>query len=135
MVASDHELLADFQDSQISWLSTVGSGDQWGTQPIRQLNPTASERTRSWVERSEKHAQWSSDWCRAFVADAGSNAPVAGLVLDSKSPIYVRAVLPEQDENDPFIYLAYLLSNRYAGEQSKGSGAVLINFAKDQVRD
>lgn len=135
LAASDHELLVDFRDSQIPWLSTVGSGDQWSTQSIQRTNPTASERTRLWVERSEKHAQWSSDWCRAFVADAGINTPVAGLVLDSKSPAYVRAVLPEQDENDPFVYLAYLITNRHVGEQSKGSGAALITFAKDQVRD
>jgi hypothetical protein len=135
MAASDHELLVDFQESQISWLSTVGSGGQWGTQSARQKNPTISEKTRLWIERSEKQAQWSSDWCRAFVAEAGSNTPVAGLVLDSKAPAYVHDVLPEQDENDPFVYLAYLLSNRNAGEKSKGSGAALITFAKDQVRD
>ncbi|KAI0855392.1 hypothetical protein F4860DRAFT_496450 [Xylaria cubensis] len=135
MAALDHELLVDFQESQISWLSTVGSGDQWGTKSIREVNPTASERARSWIEKSEQGAQWSSDWCRAFVAEASSGVPVAGLVLDSKAPAYVSSVLPEQDESDPFVYLAYLISNRHAGEERKGAAAALLDLAKDQVRD
>lgn len=135
IAASDDELLVDFQDSQISWLSAVGSGGQWGTKSVREANPTACERTRSWVERSEQNAQWSSgDWCRAFVAEAGSGIPVAGMVLDSRAPAYVHAVLPTQDENDPFVYLAYLMSNRHAGEERKGAAAALLASAKDQVR-
>lgn len=134
MAASDHELFIDFRDSQLSWLSTVGSGDQWGTKSIREVDPTASGRTRSWIERSEQNAQWSSDWCRSFVAEASSGVLVAGIVLDSKAPAYVHSVLPEQDESDPFVYLAYLMSNRHAGEERKGAAAALIAFAKDQVR-
>src|ERR1051326_4334948 len=120
IAASDHELFVDFQESQISWLSTVGSGDQWGTKSVRESNPGASQRTRSWIERSEQNAQWGSEWCRAFVAEASNGVPVAGMVLDSKAPEYVRSVFPEQDESDPFVYLAYLISNRHAGEERKG---------------
>lgn len=134
VVNSDHELLVDFQESQISWLCTVGSGEQWGTKSIREANPAASERTRTWVEKSERDTQWGSDWCRAFVAEASNGVPVAGLVLDSKAPAYVRSVLSEQDESDPFVYLAYLISNRHAGEERKGAASALIEFAKDQVR-
>lgn len=133
LASSDHELFVDFRDSQISWLSTVGSGDQWGTKPTREVNPAASERTRSWVERSEQNAQWSSNWCRAFVAEASNGVPVAGLVLDSKAPAYVSSVLPEQDDSDPFVYLAYLISNRHVGEEKKGAAAALIALAKDQA--
>ena len=136
IAASDHELFVDFQDSQISWLSTVGSSDQWGTKSIRETNPTASDRTRSWIEKSERNSQWGDDWCRAFVAEAGNGVPVAGLVLDSKAPAYVAdsSDLPEQDESDSFVYLAYLISNRHAGEERKGAAAALIAFAKDQIR-
>lgn len=133
IAASDDELFIDLQDSQIPWLSTVGSGDQWGARPIRETNPRAPERARSWIERSEQNAQWGGDWCRAFVAEASSGVPVAGIVLDSKAPAYVDSVLPEQDESDPFVYLAYLMSNRHAGEERKGAAAALIAFAKDQV--
>lgn len=134
IAANDHELLVDFQESQIPWLSTVGSGEQWGTQPIRERNPQISDKTRAWIERSEKQAPWSNEWCRAYVAEASDGTPVAGLVLESKANYYVHAVLPEQDEKDPFVYLAYLISNRDAGEKTKGAGSALVEFAKEQTR-
>jgi hypothetical protein len=68
------------------------------------------------------------------VAEASSGIPVAGIVLDSKAPAYVHSILPEQDESDPFVYLAYLMSNRHSGEERKGAAAALIAFAKDQVQ-
>jgi hypothetical protein len=67
------------------------------------------------------------------VAEASNGVLVAGIVLDSKAPAYVHSVLPEQDESDPFVYLAYLMSNRHAGEERKGAAAALMAFAKDQV--
>ncbi|ELR08575.1 hypothetical protein GMDG_03270 [Pseudogymnoascus destructans 20631-21] len=36
------------------------------------------------------------------------------------------------DESDPFVYLAYLISNRDAGEERKGAAAKLIAFVKEQ---
>ncbi|OBT85288.1 hypothetical protein VE02_06523 [Pseudogymnoascus sp. 03VT05] len=134
IAASDHDLLVDFQESQISWLSTVGSADQWGTKSVREANPAVTDKARSCIERSEQNAPWGSDWCRASIAESSSGVPVAGLVLDSKAPAYVSSVLPEQDEEDPFVYLAYLISNRDAGEERKGAAAALIGFAKEQVR-
>ncbi|CZT22924.1 uncharacterized protein RCC_08632 [Ramularia collo-cygni] len=132
--SSDHELLIDFKDSQLEWLSEVGSTEQWGTQPAREGNPSVLEKCRQWVEKSESHVPWGAEWCRAFVAETSTGTPVAGLVLDSKAPAYVRAILPGQDEQDPFVYLAYLISNRNAGGEKKGAGAALINVAKEQTR-
>ncbi|KAK3072780.1 hypothetical protein LTR53_006196 [Teratosphaeriaceae sp. CCFEE 6253] len=134
IATSDHELFVDFQESQIKWLSTVGSSDQWGTKSIRQKNPQVSDRTRAWIVRSERRASWGSDWCRAFVAEASSGTPAAGMVLESKSNAYVRDILPEQDDSDPFVYLACLISNRNAGGEGRGAGAALIAFAKQQAR-
>ena len=135
IAASDHDLLVEFRESQMQWLSTIGSGDQWGDQSIKERTSSASKKARDYVERSERTSAegWNNDWCRAFVAEDENHTPIAGLVLESKSPEYVRNVLPEQDEDDPFIYVAYLLSNRIVGAQSKGSGAALINFAKNEV--
>lgn len=134
LAGSDHELFIDFQESQISWLSAVGSGDQWGTKSIRESRPESVEKVRSWVEKSESNASWGDDWCRAFVAESSNGTPLAGMVLDSKASAYVNTVLPEQDRNDPFVYLEYLISNRNAGEERKGAASALISFAKDQVR-
>lgn len=132
--SSDAELLIGFKDSQISWLSAVGSIGQWGTQPSRESNPSILERCNRWVEKSEQRAEWGSEWCRAFVAEASSGTPVAGLVLAAESPAVTRAILPEQDEKDPFVYLAYLISNREAGGEEKGAGAALVAFAKEETR-
>lgn len=134
LASSDDGHLINFKDSQIEWLSTVGSIDQWGTKPSRESNPSVLSRCRSWVERSEQQGEWSIDWCRAFIAETPSGTPVAGLVLEAKSPAVTRSILPEQDENDPFIYLAYLISNRQASGEEKGAGSALIAFAKEQAR-
>ncbi|KAF2015576.1 hypothetical protein BU24DRAFT_421867 [Aaosphaeria arxii CBS 175.79] len=135
LASSDFDLFVSFRDSQLSWLSTVGSGGQWGSQPIRNTDSSVSERTSAWVTRSEANSPWGPDWCRAFIAEVDST-PVAGLVLDSKAPAYVRDVVPEQDDADPFVYLAYLMTNRDAGEEkTKGSGAALIRFARETVRE
>lgn len=146
---SDHDLLVDFWDSQIPWLSGRGSGGQWGTQSVRASRPDAIERVTEWVKRSLDNGEWGIDWCRAFIAEAESSinvnessgdqtnprkVPVAGLVLAGKSSDYVRSVLPQQDSAQPFVYLAYLMSNRHAEDLTKGAGAFLIAFARDQVR-
>lgn len=133
LASSDAELLIAFKDSQIAWLSKVGSIDQWGTRPSPELNPSVLERCHRWVERSEQHAKWSSDWCRAFVAEGPSGTTVAGMVLEAISPAVTRSILLEQDEEDPFVYLAYLISNREAGGEEIGAGAVLIAFTKEQL--
>lgn len=148
---SDHELLLDFWDSQIPWLSSKGSSGQWGTQSIRTSRPEAIDRAFDFVTRSLEIGEWGPDWCRAFIAEAGSpssshdcdgsgdrrdalKTPVAGLVLTAKSPDCVRSVLPQQDGAEPFVYVTYLMSNRRAGDLAKGAGAFLIAFAKDQAR-
>lgn len=56
------------------------------------------------------------------------------MVLEAHAPAYVSAVLPETDEKEPFVYLAYLISNRHAGEERKGAGAALIALAKEETR-
>jgi hypothetical protein len=149
---SDHELLVDFMDSQIPWLSTIGSGGQWGTQSVRKSRPNLSEKATDFVQRSQNDAGWGEEWCRAFIAEAASSShesdtppddrenpqcttPVAGLVLTAASPDYVRSVLPRQDAAHPFVYLTYLMTDRHAGRlAAKGAGAFLIAVAKEQVR-
>lgn len=137
LTTADQDLFIDFKDSQLKWLSAVGSTGQWGTKPAREENPTVSERSHLWVERSERHAPWGDDWCRAFVAEAASSgAPLAGLVLESKAPAHLSSFIrdTEQDQSEPFVYLAYLISNRNVGEERKGVGAALIALAKEETR-
>ncbi|KAK6504491.1 hypothetical protein TWF506_002686 [Arthrobotrys conoides] len=60
--------------------------------------------------------------------------PVGAMVLMARSPEYVRAVIPEQDENDPFIYLSFLMTDHRAGGLAKGSGSALLSIAKEEVK-
>jgi hypothetical protein len=60
--------------------------------------------------------------------------PVAGMILQGQSSEYVRDIIPENDDNDTFIYLLYLLSDRNTAPHGKGAGAALISHAKDEAR-
>ena len=157
LAARDNERVLEFFDSQLHWLETVGSGAQWGSNP-RGDDEVFQKKYRSKIQRSEAciGKPYSSNWTRAYILEAEVDAeslsaevkqlseppkengrarvPVAAMILDSKSSDYVRSVLPEEDDDDPFIFLAYLLSDRRTSSINKGAGAVLINHAKDEAR-
>ena len=139
----DDELFLDLWDSQLAWLAGNGGAGQWGTQSIRQARPEARDKVRGWLKQSDTGTPWGPDWCRAFVAEAQSSnstglleahkedpIPVAAISLESKAAAYTESILPTQDENGPFVYVSYLMSNRSAGEVSKGAGSALIQYAK-----
>ena len=148
-------LLRNF-DSQLPWLSSIGSSAQWGSSSRSdQENQRATYRSK--VDSSERgwNYPWSRDWVRAYIAEvevkredlssellelaieSASDAvrlPVAGMILEGRSSVYVRDILPENDDNDPFVYLLYLLSDRTTAPHGKGAGAALISHAKDEAR-
>lgn len=143
----DDELFLDLWDSQLPWLAENGGADQWGTQSIREARPEAGDRVRGWLKHSEAGTPWGPEWCRAFVAEAqplsktdhpgaqkngqpSDPVHVAAISLESKAAPYTASILPGQDESDPFVYVIYLMSNRSAGELSKGAGSALIQYAK-----
>ncbi|KAK6532613.1 hypothetical protein TWF281_006795 [Arthrobotrys megalospora] len=95
------------------------------------------------------------DWCKAYVASIDIKRedipaalkekylsvqgdivtiPVGAMVLDSKSPEYVRSVIPEQDDKEPFVFLAFLMTDHRAGAFAKGSGSALLTVAKEEVK-
>ncbi|KAK4551517.1 hypothetical protein LTR86_011124 [Recurvomyces mirabilis] len=142
----DGELLIQMFDSQLPWLQSIGSGDQWGSSFIRD-DPAKKAKYHAKVHQSEvsEQQQWSPQWTGVYIAErkqALSNpkdreaevVPVAALILEAKSADYVRPVLLEQDEKDPFLYLAYLLTDRTAIDLGKGAGAALILHAKVEAR-
>ena len=147
-------LLHNF-DSQLPWLATVGSSEQWGSSP-RSAEEELRAKYRAKVEKSE--IEWdrpfSKDWTRAYIAEVevaeedvtaelreltaqgtkgNLRLPVAAMILAGESMEYVRSILPAQDENDPFVYLAYLLSDRRTRPMGKGAGAELISYAKEET--
>lgn len=148
-------LLKNF-DSQLPWLSTIGSSAQWGSSPVSGKEDLQAK-YRAKVEKSELEwdRPWSETWTRAYIAEVevaeedlttglpelavqGPNGtfriPVAAMILAGESFDYVRSILPKQDENDAFVYLAYLLSDRRIRPFGKGAGAALISYAKEEDR-
>ena len=157
LAARDNERLLAFFDSQLQWLETIGSHAQWRSSPRGDKEPF-QKKFHSKIQRSEARIgkPYKSDWNRAYILEAEVDAdslsaelrqlseppnengrarvPVAGMILESKSADYVRSVLPEKDDDDPFIFLDYLLSDRRTSSINKGAGAFLINHAKDEAR-
>lgn len=148
-------LLRNF-DSQLPWLSSIGSTAQWGSSP-RSNQEDARAKYRGKVESSERgwNDPWSRDWVKAYIAEVemkredlssellelaiestndAVRLPVAGMVLQGQSSEYVRGIVPENDNDDPFIYLLYLMSDRRTAPHGKGAGAALISHAKDEAR-
>ena len=152
----DGERLLENFDSQLAWLKSVGSGEQWGSESRNTDEYLVKYRKK--VERSEacENAPFSPDWIRAYVAEveastkdlshellehisadtsaASTRVPVAAMILEAKSADYVRPILPEENEKDPFVFLHYLLSDRKTGKLSKGAGAALIKHARHETK-
>lgn len=146
-------------DSQLPWLSSIGSSAQWGSS-TRSDQEDLRAKYRGKVESSERgwNDPWSRDWVRAYVAEVeikredenlssellelatkctnndALRLPIAGMILQGQSSEYVRDIIPENDDNDPFLYVLYLMSDRRTAPRGKGAGAALISRAKDEAR-
>lgn len=153
-------LLGNF-DSQLPWLPSVGSGDQWGmkklsTDPKKldeyrakvqrseaEMNqPWTAESTRTWfVEATVPRNQLSAGEAELLYDDAVADEqgmvklPVAAVIIEGKAADYVHAVLPAQDDEDPFIFVKFLLTDRRAGAWAKGSGAFGLRYAVDRIKE
>ena len=150
----DGKRILAFCDSQLEWLAQVGSSEQWGLEPYSS-NDDTQEKYRAFVERSEQDQSWSKEWKKAYIAQldiskdqvtkeiqpflvqqpsanskSSHRLPVAAMFLTGHSELYVQPVLPEQDEQDPFIWIRYLLTDRRLGPLSKDAGLALIEHAK-----
>lgn len=160
LAAGDDKRILKYFDTQLPWLATVGSGDQWGAEGRSHIE-SYQDKYRSKVDRSEatiaQGDKYTSDWIRAYLIDAEVELqslsdelkqmassdqmdgrvriPVAAMVLESEAPEYVRSVLPKQDPDAPFVYLSYLLSDRRTSAINKGAGAALIKHAQEEIRN
>ncbi|KAF3935054.1 hypothetical protein ABW20_dc0107099 [Dactylellina cionopaga] len=107
-----------------------------------------------------QHGRPPLDWCKAFVAEVdvekdkipdairekyaafieeGDTSgtvtiPVGAMILQAKSLAYVRSVIPEQDDEEPFLYLTFLMTDHRTGVYAKGAGAALLALAKEEVQ-
>jgi hypothetical protein len=155
--AGDDKRVLAYFDSQLQWLETVGSGGQWGSTP-RSHKDDMKEKYRGKIERSEAciGKPFGPNWIQAYIMEAEvdvdslnaelrqlakitgddlrARVPVAAMILEAKSADYVRSILPEQDDEDPFVFLQYLLSDRRTSSINKGAGAALIRHAKEEAK-
>ena len=59
---------------------------------------------------------------------------LAGMVLEGRSSEYTRPVLLEQDDEDPFVYVRFLVTDRRVGVLSKGAGQMMLDHAERVAR-
>lgn len=147
----DGKKILEFTDSQLPYLAQIGSAEQWGSASIS-VRDAAQRKYKQLVERSEEEQIWGPDWLQIFVLDVEvedaalpeyrrdsallhgregktTRLPVAAMILEGRSSDYTRPVLPEQDSQDPFVYVRYLVTDRRVGALSKGSGQKLLDYA------
>ena len=149
----DGKKILEFTDSQLPYLASIGSAEQWGSASVS-VRDAAQQKYKRLVERSEEEQTWGTDWTKIFILDAEVDndelsddfrslvtshdqdsrhavLPVAAMILEGRSSDYTRPVLPEQDALDPFLYVRYLVTDRRAGKLSQGSGQRLLEHADE----
>lgn len=149
----DDVRMIEFYNSHISWLRAIGSGQQWRTELT--ADEQSLPRIQKWISKSEETERdcrsFDKDWARAFIGEVevldssklspeqarlcrNGRIPVCSMVLTGRSSDYTRSIFPEQDQEDPFVFLQLLISDRRTGEFRVGAGAALLDLAKDEVR-
>ena len=152
----DGKKILEFTDSQLPYLASIGSAEQWGSASVS-VRDAAQQKYKRLVERSEKEQTWGTDWIKIFILDVevenddlaedlrrlvpsrGQESkhvvlPVAAIILEGRSSDYARPVLQEQDINDPLLYVRYLVTDRRVGRLSKGSGQKLLEYADEVAK-
>jgi hypothetical protein len=152
----DGKKILEFTDSQLPHLAQIGSEKQWGSASIS-VREASQRKYKQLVEWSEESQRWGPDWIQIFLLDVevrpndlpevlqASALPrdqdaktarlsVAAMVLEGRSSEYTRPVLPEQDAQDPFLYVRYLVTDRRVDALSKGSGQKLLDYADEVAR-
>ncbi|KAM0721947.1 hypothetical protein Q7P37_002873 [Cladosporium fusiforme] len=152
----DEKKFLEFCDSQLPYLAQMGSEGQWGTDSLA-ASEKSQKKYRDLVDRSEKELSWSTGWIRFFFLEIEADAtalpdnavpfmtlhdpqqarvtvPIAAMILEGSSPDYVRPKLQHQDDQDPFLYIRFLVSNRDVGSLSKGAGQMLLDHAENVAK-
>lgn len=155
---NDDYLFLNFIDSQLPWLAQQGSEGQWGSTPFSKDEKSIAK-YRGKVQRSEVADQkWDLNWVKVYIAEVDASntdvlrdmdiqkseerhsvnpmrLPVAAMILTGSSADYTRSVIPAQDENNPFMWVYWLVSDRRVGAASRGSGQALLDYAASMAQD
>jgi hypothetical protein len=155
----DDTRILNYLDSHLSWLESVGSAGQWGTDPYSD-NPKSQNKYRELVRESEQgfNQKWTTESIQVYVAetiqdpstlsddlkqlsrhseDGELYLPVAIMVLRGNYSEWKDSVgvLKAYDDNDPFICVSYLITDRRVHPYSAGAGAELLEHAKALGRE
>ena len=150
---ADDTRLLSFFDSQLQWLAVVGSSDQWGNM-LSSDNLASRKKYHEIIKRSEATAQesWTLRSVKEYFAEINIDVtessdgpqelsrsvrnsmlqlPVGAMILEGRYAEYdyAHGILPEQDEEDPFIFVSSLISDCRASPKNKGVGHMLLNQA------
>ncbi|KAH7136172.1 hypothetical protein B0J11DRAFT_597522 [Dendryphion nanum] len=157
VLPEDADFILEAFDSTQPHLASIGSGTQWGTEPMSKRDGSA-ERIRSAVEKARSG---SSDKYAIFIAevhvddgiDAGTgriridrpNLQLlqvgAAIVHQGSFPDYVAkqqhldALVCEATERADYLYLYALVSDYRTGSMRKGAGAVLAQRVRDYAQE
>lgn len=154
----DHFILACV-DSQLPYLTKLGSEEQWGSRP-QSGDEEKLAQYRAKVEASEATARGNS-WNRAstkvliaeidvpgteqtptqsgpaqdclFSKGTQARFAVAAMILNGKSAEYTRSVISEQDESDEFLWIGLVVTER-SRPYCRGAGTALLEYAKEEAR-
>lgn len=64
----DGKKILEFTDSQLPYLASIGSAEQWGSASVS-VRDAAQQKYKRLVERSEKEQTWGTDWIKIFILD------------------------------------------------------------------
>lgn len=159
----DIQFLIDSYDASLVQLASIGSGGQWGTQKFAE-RPDQAEKTKMFEEIKEYYLTGKGKPIRYFIAEveippsAVDELPVSVrirtdgdgkkflavgsvMITEGDCPYYIRlqfdkdSVKTALEGRDDYIYLEGLITDFRTGSWRKGSGAVLIEYARQYCRE
>ncbi|KAI1742666.1 acetyltransferase [Xylaria scruposa] len=160
----DGEFMIAAFDASLVQLASIGSGDQWGSEPLSERG-RLDERTKIFEQAQRYQSTGEGDPIRIFVIeaeipssvsadelpasahtrtdDAGKKYLIVGSVMLSEGiyPHYMRqqfekdSIKKELDGTKDYIYVEALITDYRAGPWRKGSGAALLEYSEQFCRE
>ncbi|KAI0399324.1 acetyltransferase [Xylaria palmicola] len=154
----DGQFILDAFDSTLAQLADIGSGGQWGSQPVSE-RPNFEDRIKVYEQAKRYQATGEGDPILVFVIeaeipsanldelpasvrvrtdDAGKRFLAVGTVMLSEGicPGYIRCQFDKEpikkalDGTQDYIYLEALFTDHRTGPWRKGAGAALIEHSR-----
>jgi hypothetical protein len=129
---ADTEFIIASFDAALPYLASIGSEGQWGTEPFSERKWFRDE-IRGFVECDrdmQNGVAWIADVEIEHEEGHRETKPAGAIVLTTTGHHEPQSVSPPVRE----VYVKFLITDRRLGVASKGVGARLLDFAKDETR-